>query len=429
MNRQRAFAGALLVQAGLGSVLSWAMLFTRLNSNASRDFPFSNCGTVLTSGLLAFAAAVLASGILAEKAGPRRLALSSSLLVAAGYALGSIFDTASMLETAAVSVILGASAGVVYVTTMATAMRWYPEKKGIIAGAVLSGSSLAGLCWFRVGEQLIRSLGVQGAFIVIGASSAFLIFWGSRFLVNPPAGYVPPVWRKPDNPFAEAGKSGFDLGRALRSPQLYVISAATVLVSSSAIVYSANIQFMSYVLVSKGLEQQLAERITLLAALIFAISDGMGRIAWGALSDNIGPWLSLFALCAVESAVVALVWRAGGNGSVLIFGAFVLGSAFGGLLVLFPCMVSGYLGEDGFTERYSLVFAVCVLFGLAIVHASGSLLSILSSSAWLNVMLISATLPLTGATVLFMVKKSKGKASPAEDEIKADEEVEERSYE
>src|SRR5512137_2983897 len=156
MNRQRAFAGALLVQAGLGSILSWVMLFTRLHDTASRDFPASNGETVLTSGLLAFAAAVLASGILAEKIGPRKLAASSALLAAAGFTLGAFVDVASLIEAAAVSSVLGASAGIVYVTTIAMAVGWYPEKKGIATGAILAGSAFAGLCWFRIGEQLLR---------------------------------------------------------------------------------------------------------------------------------------------------------------------------------------------------------------------------------------------------------------------------------
>ena len=429
MNRQRAFAGALLVQAGLGSILSWAMLFTRLHDSASRNLPSSNCEAVLTSGLLAFAVAVLAAGILAEKIGPRKLAVSSSLLAAAGFTLGAFVDVATLIEAAAVSSLLGASAGIVYVTTLDIGMRWYPEKKGVIAGAILSGSAFAGLCWFRIGEQLIRWLDIQGAFIAVGACSALMILWGSWYLVTPPAGYVPPVWRKPGNPTADPGESDFDWGATLRRPLFYLISAAMALLSSSAVAYSANIQFISSVLISKGLEQQLAERVTLLAALIFAISDGMGRIAWGALSDIIGSWLSLFALCALEVIVIALVWRAGGNGSVLIFGAFALGTAFGGLIALFPCLVSECLGEDRFTGTYSLVFAVFVLFSVGMVHGSGSLRSVVSSSAWLDVMLFSAALPLAGAAALFIGKRSKGKASPVDDEIQAEDEVEENSYE
>ena len=429
MNRQRAFAGSLLVQAGLGSILSWAMLFTRLHDTASRHFPYSNCEAVLTSGLLAFAAAVLASGILAEKIGPRQLAASSALLAAAGFALGAFVDLASVIEAAAVSSVLGAAAGIVYVTTIATAMRWYPEKKGIVVGAILSGSAFAGLCWFRLGEQLLRWFDVQGTFVAIGAGAALLILGGGWSLTNPPAGYVPPVWRRPETQAAGLRESGFDFGEMLRRPSFYLICAAMVLLSSSAIAYSANIQFMSSVLISRGLEQQLAERVTLLAALIFAISDGMGRIAWGALSDSIGFWLSLFALCALEVIVIALVWRAGGNGSVLIFGAFALGTAFGGLMALFPCLVSECLGEERFTGTYSLVFAVFVLFSVGMVHGSDSLRSVVSSSAWLDVMLFSAALPLAGAAALFIGKRSKGKASPVDDEIQAEDEVEENSYE
>jgi hypothetical protein len=144
MNRQRAFAGALLVQAGLGSILSWAMLFTRLHDTAPRNFPSSNCEAVLTSGLLAFAVALLAAGICRKTGTETRCRASRR-----GFYAGGFVDVAADRGRGGFVRPWGLCRHRLR-DHLGYRVGWFPEK-GIIAGQSLWVCLPA--CGFRIGEQ------------------------------------------------------------------------------------------------------------------------------------------------------------------------------------------------------------------------------------------------------------------------------------
>jgi OFA family oxalate/formate antiporter-like MFS transporter len=435
MNRRKAVAGSLLVQTGLGSIMSWSMLFTSARGRAGAILaPNFQSEWIMTAGLLAFAVAVLASAALIEKLGSQKIAIASGILLGAGYFSTLFLNISSLEQASLITGILGAAAGLVYIVSIDIGMKWYPEKKGIVTGFILAASGFGGLCWFRIQEIMVTWFSLQNTLLYIGFSSAILILAGSFGLLEPPAGYVPPVWKKPENPLADLPKAPEELKDILRRPAFYIIAASLILVSTAAIFFSGNLQYVcNKILTTRGLEVQLAARITLLGAAIFAISDSLGRIAWGAIADNIGFKLSIVILCAVETLLILIVSKLGGNGSVLIFGTFVIGTAFGGILTIFPCIVCDYIGEQEFFKTYSLIFALFLVNASVIILVSGFLKESFGANTamWLNSLFFSGALPLAGgAVMLLLLKKSKRRAPEQErempndvipDEIKPDE--------
>jgi len=410
MNRRKAVAGSLLVQAGLGSIMSWAMLFTSARGRAGEILsPGFQSEYVFTAGLLAFAVAVLIAGGFGEKVGARKLAAASGILLGAGYFLTLFLNISALEQASLITGVLGAAAGIVYIASIDIGMKWYPEKKGIVTGLVLAASGFGGLCWFRVQEILVARFSLQDALLVVGSSSALLVLAGSFKMSEPPAGYVPPVWKKPENPLADMPPAPDELKNILCRPAFYIIAGSLILVSTAAIFFSGNLQYVcNKILTAKGLETQLACRIALLAAAIFAISDGLGRIAWGAIADGIGFKLSIVILCAVETILIVLISKLGGNGSVLIFGTFIIGTAMGGILTIFPCLVVEYIGEQDFFKTYSLMFACFLIIASGIIQVSGFLRESFGANAvmWLNSLFFSGALPLAGGAVMLLLKKS-----------------------
>lgn len=412
MDRRKAISGCILVQAGLGSVAMWAMLFTCLHGRAEVNAPA--CDWAVSAVILALAASVLASGILAGMIAPGKSAAASGALIGAGFSAAAFADLSALPQTVAVSAALGAAAGFSYVGTLDIAMRWYPEKKGIAAGAVLAGSAFGGLCWFRLGESLLSYMSQQAVLLTVGSCSAFAVLAGAFVIAPPPEGYVPPVWKRPENPAAGVPAKRKSAAEALRSPILYMIFAAMALTGSAAVLFFGNIHFLgSSVLTAQGLEAQLAGRIALLAAMIFAISHGLGTVIWGALADSIGFRKSILALCAAEALILIVASRAGGDGSVLIFASFAVGTAFGGTTALFPCAASEYMGERDFRLNYSLVFSAFLVAAAAALQVSGALRDG-APPYWPPALLVSGALPLAGGAVFYMLKKA-GRAAAQPD--------------
>jgi|GEM_PF-5085510 len=420
MNRRKAVAGALLVQAGLGSIISWVMLFTSAHGRAGAILsPAFSSEWIFTAGLLAFAAAVLSSGPCCEKIGPRKIAAASGILLGAGYCSTLLLDISSLEEACLITGVFGAAAGLVYIVSIDTGMKWYPEKKGIVTGLILAGSGFGGLCWFRVQEILVTMVSLQDTLLAIGCVSAMLVLAGACTISEPPAGYVPPVWKKPENPLADLPGPPAELREILGRPAFFIIAGSMLLISSAAVFFSGNLQYAgNKILVARGLEVQLAARITLLATAILAISDGLGRIAWGSIADSIGSKLTVVILCAVETVMIILISRMGGDGSILIFGTFVIGTALGGLLTVFPCIVREYVGEQEFVKSYSIIFASFLFIAAGTIQASGLLRESFGTNTamWLNCLFVSGALPLAGGAVMMLLKRPGRRGMVREDE-------------
>lgn len=424
MNRRKAVTGSLLVQAGLGSIISWAMLFTSARGRAGAILaPSFQSDWIITAGLLAFAVAVLASAAWFQKFGSQKTAIAGGILLEAGYLSILFLNPTSLGQASLATGILGAAAGLVYVATIDIGMKWYPEKKGIITGLILAASGFGGLCWFRLQELLVGWFSLQTTLLLVGSGSALLVLAGSFKLVGPPAGYVPPVWKKPENPFADRPKAPESIREILLQPSFYIIAASLLAASSAAVFFSGNLQHVcNKILTARGLEVELACRITLLAAAIFAVSDAMGRIAWGWIADNTGFKLAIVILCAVETIFILLVSKLGGNGSVLIFGTFVTGTTLGGILVLYPCITCEYNGEQDFINTYSFVFALFLINAAVIIQVSGFLRESFGAGTaiWVNCLFFSGVLPLAGGAIMMLLRKPANKAREEEHDKERD---------
>src|SRR5664280_155405 len=80
-----------------------------------------------------FAILMFFGGRIMEKLGPRKLIIIGSIIVGLGWMLSSFAPNIWML-TLTYGVIAGSGVGLVYGCPVATAARWFPDKKGLAAG-------------------------------------------------------------------------------------------------------------------------------------------------------------------------------------------------------------------------------------------------------------------------------------------------------
>ena len=92
--------------------------------------------------------------------------------------------------------------------------------------------------------------------------------------------------------------------------------------------------------------------------------NGLGRIAWGSLSDRIGRKASLFLMCALQGIMMFLFYKIGGARIGLILGASVIGFNFGGNFALFPAATADFFGNRNVGANYGWVFLANGLAGI-----------------------------------------------------------------
>jgi OFA family oxalate/formate antiporter-like MFS transporter len=117
---------------------------------------------------------------------------------------------------------------------------------------------------------------------------------------------------------------------------------------------------------AKGVDKLAASAIAGTAmGVFFALANGIGRIAWGAISDKLGRKWSIFLMMATQGIFVLLFPLMAGTKWLLYLGATVIGFNFGGNFALFPSITADTFGNKYVGQNYPWVFLAYGVGGIA----------------------------------------------------------------
>ncbi len=357
MRRWPAVVGAIVIQLCLGAIYAWSVF-----TPALRDAGWTRMETqiVFSIGLGMFALVMVVAGRRLKTWGPRRLAAMGGATLGAGYAFASLGggDNFAVVLIGA-GVIGGAGIGLAYVVPIAVGMRWFPDRKGMIAGAAVAGFGFGALAWIKIAGSwggLIDSYGLDGTFLTYGILFALLVIGSSVVMKMPPEGWVPEGFVPP----VAAGSGGEDFSprEMQRTPQFHLISL-TFAVSAGAGLMAIGLMKLYPVesLTDSGLSENEASAIAGTAmALFFSIANGAGRLVWGAASDRLGRKNSIIAMTASQGVFLFAFIPMAGNEYLLYLAATLIGFNFGGNFALFPALTADEFGDNAVGQNYPWVF-------------------------------------------------------------------------
>ncbi len=364
--RWRVVVGAVLIQFCLGAIYAWSVF-----TPALRDAGWSRVQTqvVFSVGLASFALVMVLAGKRLAVWGPRRLAVAGGLTLGAGYVLAGLSGGSDFWPVLlGVGLIGGAGIGLAYVVPIAVGMRWFPDRKGMITGVAVAGFGFGALGWIKLaGEwgELLTRFGLDGTFVIYGVVFAALVLLGSIWMRFPvdgwlPEGFVPPVG-------ADSGSVNYTPKEMLRTPQFHLISI-TFAVSAGAGLMAIGLMKLYPVeaLVNNGLSRIEASAIAGTAmAVFFSLANGIGRLAWGALSDRLGRKLSIIVMAASQGLLMFAFIPMAGSEYMLYIAAALICFNFGGNFALFPAITADRFGNTAIGANYPWVFLAYGFGGIA----------------------------------------------------------------
>jgi MFS family permease len=126
-------------------------VFTTRLIEAGGSYGFTNKQTawVFSAGLATFAVFTVIAGRLAKKNGPRPIAMAGGPVLGLGYILGGLFSNTFAEQFVFIGIIGGAGIGLAYVVPIAVGVKWFPDKKGMIAGLAVAGFGFGATCLFH----------------------------------------------------------------------------------------------------------------------------------------------------------------------------------------------------------------------------------------------------------------------------------------
>lgn len=349
--------GAVLIQLCLGAIYAWSVF-----TPALRDAGWSRVETqvVFSVGLASFALVMVMAGKKLADWGPQRLAVAGGITLGVGYLLAALNSgTGFWTVLLGVGLIGGAGIGLGYVVPIAVGMRWFPDRKGMITGVAVAGFGFGALGWIKLAGEwgdLIGRLGLDLTFATYGAVFAVLVLLGSLAMKFPPEGWVPDGFVPPKG--ADSGIVNYTPREMLRTPQFHLISL-TFAVSAGAGLMAIGLMKLYPVeaLVDGGFTELEASAIAGTAmAVFFSLANGIGRLAWGALSDKLGRKLSIIIMAASQGLLMFAFIPMAGSEYLLYLGAALIGFNFGGNFALFPAITADRYGNTAVGANYPWVF-------------------------------------------------------------------------
>jgi len=91
-------------------------------------------------------------------------------------------------------------------------------------------------------------------------------------------------------------------------------------------------------------------------AVFFSLANGLGRIAWGSLSDLLGRKMSVVIMTATQGIFMIAFTKMAGTPGLLYLAATLIGFNFGGNFALFPTLTADTFGAKNIGQLYPWVF-------------------------------------------------------------------------
>jgi OFA family oxalate/formate antiporter-like MFS transporter len=134
--------------------------------------------------LVSYTLGMWMGGIFQDRIGATRACLVGAILFGTGFSMAGLMPGLWALLIS-YGLVCGFGIGVSYIAATATAVRWFPERRGLAAGSVILGFGLGALVLAPLKHGLIASHGWRTAFLLMGLF--FLVAGcGLSLLVRPP---------------------------------------------------------------------------------------------------------------------------------------------------------------------------------------------------------------------------------------------------
>lgn len=360
-----------VLQLCLGTVYAWSFFQKPLmtaygwsNTQASWAFSLAIC-------FLGLAAAW--GGINLPKYGPKKLAVTGGILYGLGYLISAFALTQKNLPLfyLGFGIVGGIGLGLGYVTPVATAAKWFPDRKGFITGMVVMGFGLGALLMSRViAPNLMEMTGknLVMVFMYIGFIMLVCTLPAALTLRNPPAGFVPKGYTPPvaTSAASAAADDALTAKHCVFSGRFFLmwliffsnICAGIMFIGFQSPMLQDLLKLSNPTLTAAALAGAGA---TLIA--ISSIFNGIGRFFWGGLSDKIGRIQAFRLILGSQILVfVSLIFV----NNPIVFGVLVCyvllcyGGGFGSM----PSFVMDVFGTRLMSVVYGIILTAWSMAGI-----------------------------------------------------------------
>jgi OFA family oxalate/formate antiporter-like MFS transporter len=333
-----------------------------------------------------------------DKYGPRAVIMFGGVMISLAWVLNSYADTLVLLYIAAI--LGGIGAGSVYGTCVGNALKWFPDRRGLAAGATAAGFGAGAAITVVPIANMVAASGYQHAFFTFGIGQGVIVFILAIFL-RKPSRAMPAKKKQLHLPQT---KIDFTPPQVLRSPIFWVMYLVFVMVAAGGLMAAAQIAPIAHDF--KIADEPVGLLGFQMAALTFAISldrifDGFGRPFFGWVSDTIGREHTMFIAFGTGALMLLTLSVYGHIPIVFVLATAVYFGVFGEIYSLFPATSGDTFGVKFATTNNGMLYTAKGTASLLVPLAS----VIATHFGWQAVFVVAVALNATAALMAVFVIK------------------------
>jgi OFA family oxalate/formate antiporter-like MFS transporter len=325
------------------------------------------------------------SGWLIDRIGPRVFMSLAGVLCAVGW--GSLGHARSLTQFYAFYSVAGLGNAFVYCCSIAVALKWFPDKRGLASGLIAGGYGSGAALFIPIFSYLIRATGYRTTLVYTGIGLGLMILIAGQFLQYPPPDSG--LAYAPVKPRVRRHGEEFNSWEMLRTPQFYLLYGMMLITGIGGLMSSAQVAPIAR-------NFKIGATAVAIVLSLNPIANGCARVFWGWVSDHMGRERTMCVAFFLQALFLLSVVTVGRRGDVWFAASMALVFfTWGELYVLFPAMLADMFGARNAASNYSILYSTK---GLASVMAGGIAARIFESTGtWNYVYYGAAALALVSA--------------------------------
>jgi len=356
-NRWIMVIAALVMQVCLGILYAYSVVRGPLMKEVG--YTVKEAGYPYMASLFFFAVGMIIAGRWQDKAGPRTVGIAGGVLLAIGAAVAGVMYKSLGGLIFGYGILGGLGVGFAYVTPIATCIKWFPDKRGTITGLAVFGFGAGTLVFGPLLSKMIASSGIATTFYTVAAIMLIFVCGAAAIFKVPPAGYKPAGWNPPaPAPGAQVIKTNYTPEEIIKTGSFWVLwltyfigAAAGLMIIGQAVPIGVEVAKLEKGVAAGGLG-------------VMALLNGLGRLAWGSVSDKLGRTKTVIACFVVYILAFVFVLPNSNTFMLWLVGICAVGFAYGGYLALMPSLTADYFGTKSLGANYGYLFTAWGVAGV-----------------------------------------------------------------
>lgn len=352
--RWRVVLGGILSNFCAGMLYSWSIYVNPLME--AHGWERGAVSLAMSIATLVIPISMIPAAKILAKKGPTKTALIGTIFLVLGLAIAGLTASLPLLYLG-FGVFGGIGVGFIYGTPIATCVKWFPDKKGLISGLAVGGFGLGSIVFAPICTSVIASLGPNTTFLIQGAITLVGMIIAAPLMKAAPDGFKPEGWNPPVATAASGASHDYTSAEMLKTKQYWFLLIMYLFANMSGLMVIGHASPIAQAVA--GLTAAQAGAIV----SVLSIANTAGRFMSGALCDKLGA-KRVVTIIYIVNAVLLVALQFLTNFATIALGIGGLAVCFGAMMGAYPSLVVDYFGVKYSGPNYARIFLAYGIGGI-----------------------------------------------------------------